>query len=134
LEAVAFIEGSGFEGVDGERSGDGFDFPNVDAIGGVADLIDTASEAEGPAVPAKVATNGNLVCEAFFRGVFLDFLMPLLADLGSPVSETRRCDALAVGRETRELTYAEYDESLFRIDFHFKFLSADDTKDTDKFE
>lgn len=122
MEAVAFVEGSGFEGVDGKRSGDGFDFPNVDAIGGVADLIDTASEAESPAVPAKIATNGNLVCEAFFGGVFLDFLMPLLADLGSPVSETRRCDALAVGREARELTYAEYDESLFRIDFHFRML------------
>ena len=45
LEAVAFVEGRGFEGIDGEWGGDGFDFPNVDALGGIADLIDAASEA-----------------------------------------------------------------------------------------
>lgn len=48
--------------------------------------------------------------------------MPLLADLGTPVSEAGGCDTLAVWREPRELTYAEYDESLFRIDFHFRML------------
>lgn len=97
MEAVAFVKGGGFEGIDREERGDGFDFADLDAVGGVADLIDAPGEAKGPAVPEEVAADGEFVYEAFCEGVFLYFLMPLLADLGSPISEACGCGALAVG-------------------------------------